>query len=163
MQMTDPLLTNELQPKSANHSPLMRKIMKASANDVVNFCPHGCGLDELDENGHCYHLVGFTTDKKKFEPMVKNDRGRFVVRVRMGRNAMGKRVPILEDVLPGDKLVRITTSYRVYRNVSAPIYAGDEPLVEEPVDESLLENHGDDEPDFEDVESEEPELAVAAK
>lgn len=35
-----------------------------------NHCPFGCSLEELEENGYCRHLVGFTNDKKVFEPLV---------------------------------------------------------------------------------------------
>lgn len=38
---------------------------------VVIFCPFGCvhGAD-LDEYGYCRHLVGFTNDKKTYEPIL---------------------------------------------------------------------------------------------
>lgn len=70
----------------------------------VNFCPFGCKDEQLDDNGYCVHLVGFTTDGKVMEPM--------------GMDAQGKRKVFgskSQEVLPDDKLVRITVSSRVYR------------------------------------------------
>jgi hypothetical protein len=135
--MSDPRVDGKYGPqaKSANLSPLMLAKSKASQGETANFCPHGCETSELDENGHCYHLVGFCKgewvgDKlvaaKLMEPTAFDvKRGRWVVKCKMRRNAQGQQVPVLEPVLSTDKLERITDSFRVYRNVPKP----------EPVDE----------------------------
>ena len=131
--------------RQANLSRLM-KMKKASNGQIVNLCPFGCkgGREEfkpeeelgfitvtdtdeeevtpdqaalaevdpdlygdLDQNGYCRHLIGFTVpgSKKVFERMGVKEGQRIVD----GRHK--------ETVKPGDKLVRITTSYRVYRDV----------------------------------------------
>lgn len=42
----------------------------AQSNQVKeNHCPFGCETEKLDEHGYCHHLVGFTNDKKVFEPV----------------------------------------------------------------------------------------------
>lgn len=84
-------------------------LMKAKAADLmgegVNFCPFGCDLSDLDDHGYCSHLVGFSNDGKVMEPFVV-EKGKKVVK--------GDR---LQPVLKGDKLVQITTSSRVYRDI----------------------------------------------
>lgn len=98
-------------------SDLMKKKAKQTTGEKVNACPFGCTLDDLDNNGYCDHLVGFTNDKKGMEPMIfdpEHDRRNVkVAMVREGKNL----VPKLEPCLKGDKFVQISTSYRVYRNV----------------------------------------------
>lgn len=94
------------QQRQANHSKLMRAKARAVRNNqVVNACPFGCSDENLDQNGYCYHLVGFSADQKTMEPMVLEN-GFRVVR--------GKQRQPLKK---GDKLVKITTNYRVYRDV----------------------------------------------
>lgn len=84
---------------------------KATTGEKVNFCPFGCEEDDIDANGYCDHVVGFTNDGKTYEPMVKDERiGRRVVRVPKSGD--------LPKVQKGDKLVPITTSSRVYREIT---------------------------------------------
>lgn len=52
---------------------------KPEQGEVVNHCPFGCqgvasedAPGDLDERGYCRHLVGFTNDGKKYEPLVRN-------------------------------------------------------------------------------------------
>lgn len=121
------------------------ELMKAKgrAKGVVNVCPYGCDLVHLDEHGYCRHLVGFTTDRKSYEPLVREMRldpatgkqyftGRRVIRQVMKQvdevvdhdDETGKPiitkvgVPQRPAVLPGDRLIRVTISYRVYRDVN---------------------------------------------
>jgi len=116
-------------------SELLKAQARAGAGEKVNFCPFGCEDEQLDEHGYCRHLIGFTNDKKNFEPMVRVKRGRKVVRVRkegtgefvrdMEEDDEGNPVmveeeimkPVLEPVLSTDKLVQISISYRVYRDI----------------------------------------------
>jgi hypothetical protein len=122
------------QRRRDTRSDLMKAQSAALDGEKVNFCPFGCTSDELDEHGYCRHLIGFTNDKKNFEPMVRVKRGRRMVKVR--KEGTGEYVqdfeeddegyqhmvreevmkPVLEPVLPADKLVQITISYRVYRD-----------------------------------------------
>ena len=111
------------------------ELVKAQSRAVrgkVNACPFGCGFSKLDENGYCRHLIGFSNDQKTFEPMVYDPHtGRRVVKVarrETGQNPVAWNddgVPVMEAVFelvpekiqPDDVLVRITSSYRVYRDV----------------------------------------------
>lgn len=86
-------------------SPLMQA-MRESKGDVINACPFGCTAENLDGFGYCHHLVGFTNDGKTFEPIKLNEhKQRFV----HGAEP--------EQVKRGDRLVQITVSSRVYRDV----------------------------------------------
>jgi|HubBroStandDraft_2_1064218.scaffolds.fasta_scaffold65285_2 hypothetical protein len=113
---------------------------KSRAKGKVNACPFGCTMQQLDDNGYCRHLVGFTTDRKTMEPLIRETKinpdngermltGRRIVRPATrqvedivdyddeGNPIKGKvRIPVPEPLQPGDKLVRITVSYRVYRD-----------------------------------------------
>jgi hypothetical protein len=85
-------------------------------------CPFGCRMDDegVDQNGYCRHLVGFTNDGKTMEPLVKH---RF-------HQSHGAPQPVRKD----DVLVRVTVSYRVYRNVDA-VYEYDSATVLEGAEE----------------------------
>lgn len=102
----------DIKDRKANLSPLMVARSKASLGEKLNFCPFDCPEEELDENGYCRHLVGFTNDGDVMEPMVEV-RGTgpdpAVRRVVQG----AKKEPVRKT----DKLVRITVSSRVYRDV----------------------------------------------
>lgn len=102
-----------VQSRSANHSPLMAALTRPSKGEVQNFCPYGCTIEELDANGYCEHLIGFSNDQKFYEPMITDDEGNR--RVKVHKDKDGK--PVLEPVLKTDKLERITVSHRVYRDV----------------------------------------------
>jgi hypothetical protein len=109
--MADPRTLAAPQDRRNALSPLIRAMYSNTRGEKLNFCPHGCRDDELDENGYCRHLVGFTNDPKPggvMEPMVVNDKGRRVV---MGGSP--------QKVLKGDTFVQITCSYRVYRGEAA--------------------------------------------
>lgn len=122
---------DDLRPKVDNRSELV-KAKERAVNGKVNACPFGCEFRHLDDHGYCRHLIGFSNDQRHFEPMVKDPvTGRRVVRVRNKPKEEvsewdddGKPVmmqvsePILEPVLKGDVLVKISTSFRVYRDVS---------------------------------------------
>ncbi len=106
------------QQRKANLSPLMVAKGKASLGERVNFCKFGCTDEDLDDNGYCRHLVGFTIpgNEKLYEPMVMNEKGRRLVQVKYVEKN-GKSVPVYEEVQKGDKLERITNCSRVYRDV----------------------------------------------
>lgn len=119
--MADPRI-NPAKARSANLSPLMKAKAKAKSGKVVNFCPFGCADAELDTHGYCGHLIGTTNEPRsnQYEPMVYDEaRGHRITKVRT-KIFRGREVPVLEKMQSGDKLVRITTSYRVYRNVELP-------------------------------------------
>jgi hypothetical protein len=97
------------QTRKANLSRLMAAKTRASTGEKVNFCPFGCEMDDLDEQGHCRHLIGYTTDGKHMEPLLEV-RGRRTVQVR--KDAEGR--PVLEKIPTGAVLERITISSRVY-------------------------------------------------
>lgn len=42
----------------------------SAKNEEVFYCPFGCKGNEIDGNGYCGHLVGFTTDMETIEPIV---------------------------------------------------------------------------------------------
>lgn len=109
----DPRLEVGPQNRRANLSPLMQAKLRASLGEKVNFCPFGCGTHDLDEQGYCRHLVGFTTDGKSMEPLAEVDRfGNPVATPGAGtRKVLGTRTT---PVPQGAKLERITVSYRVY-------------------------------------------------
>ncbi len=104
------------QVRSANHSDLMKALLAASQGEKVNFCPFGCSDQDLDESGHCYHLIGFSLPgDKAFEPLKPPDA--------RGRRTNDGRIQARQPVKKGDKLERITTCSRVYRNIEKPDWA----------------------------------------
>ncbi len=117
--------------ESKNHlSPLMKRLSSNAFGNVVNVCPFGCKDHELDDNGHCEHLVGFATPTKRevaleegpanYEPVgIVNDE-RAVIGFRWEGPGKGRKRKLVLNQLPiqeGDKLIQGTVSYRVYRNV----------------------------------------------
>ena len=112
--MADPRLVTDVKKRLPKLSPLMQAKADNVDGSKVNMCPFGCEDEELDDFGYCGHLVGFTNDGKLMEPQVVNEFGRRQVVVATRREGK-KDVPVLEPVLKTDKLVQITTSYRVYR------------------------------------------------
>ena len=146
--MADPRITAAFEmtehgpkPRSANLSPLMKALGKASLGEVVNFCKvagavggwNPCEDSELDTNGHCRHLIGFTnateseckSGRATYEPMVKRN-GRRVVQVERDLVRINPHEepaeyeagpPKLPRVHRDDVIVQITCSSRVYRDV----------------------------------------------
>jgi hypothetical protein len=134
---------NEHKPQVDGRSDFLKKLYKAgghAARGRVNACQFGCREKDLDENGFCKHLVGFTSDGKNFEPMIKETKrdgsgnliatGRKIVRPKQQQTSEvveydpetgPVKVPVLEKVLEkvrkGDVLVWISTCARVYRDV----------------------------------------------
>lgn len=41
----------------------------ALSKTAANHCPFGCQAGDLDDHGYCFHLMGFTDDKKTYEPV----------------------------------------------------------------------------------------------
>ncbi len=125
-------LSKHLEPLS----PLMRAKANNPKGEKVNACPFGCTVEEIDDQGYCRHLVGFTVpgNDKLYEPLiVKRGRRRVEVRrekIMLGDNPSGNGEddwtwgpPVYENVQDKDQLVKITTSSRVYRDVKADIRA----------------------------------------
>ena len=103
----DPRIDPGPQARSANHSPLMQALQRRSMGAKINFCPYGCENKDLDDHGYCKHLVGFTTDRIDFEPRRYDDVwNRYIV-------DGSKKQPIQKT----DHIERITSTYRVYRDV----------------------------------------------
>ncbi len=123
--MADPR-TAAVQDRKSPLSPLMRALTGNHKGEKINFCPFGCEDGDLDDNGYCRHLIGFTNDGKLYEPMVRR-KGQRVVQVEREMSEAGldeegnmqytQGPPRLLPVVKGDKLERITTSSRVYRDV----------------------------------------------
>ncbi len=119
--------------KGEHLSSLMRLKAKAKVGEKVNVCPFGCDVRHLDDHGYCRHLVGTTDDASKgYEPMVRDKDGRRATKVEMvpdedmaGEDGLPVLRPKLEPVLPDDKLVRVTTSYRVYRGTADDVKAAE--------------------------------------
>lgn len=139
------ITVNEGKPQADPRSEFLQKLYKAgghAARGRVNACQFGCKEKDLDENGFCRHLVGFSPDGRNFEPMVKETRvdritglkvltGRRITKPRMvqvdeiveydAERGVGIKMPVykpeMEKVRKGDVLVRISSGYRVYRNV----------------------------------------------
>ncbi len=107
------------RPRKANLSPLMRAKAKNRDGTPVNFCPYGCGDEDLDSNGYCDHLIGFTNDPKKgFEPLTYDAAyGHRRIKPKTEKTRGGRTKVVLEKVEKTDKLVRITVDYRVYRDI----------------------------------------------
>ena len=96
----------------------------------VNLCPFGCQEEHLDEHGYCRHLVGFTNNGQTYEPMRRDpNTGRRSVQVKRSRRACGvddegneqfEEGPLeLLPIKPTDKVIQITTTARVYRELQA--------------------------------------------
>lgn len=113
-------------------SPLMQaKHSQQAAGRVANLCPFGCKDHQLDDNGYCVHLIGFTEDKQTYEPMVRRQ-GRRVVQVPREKILTGDRnddgepdyewgEPRPPECPKNARFVRITTCFRVY--VEKPVDA----------------------------------------
>lgn len=123
----DPRL--EAVPHNSKLSPLMYAKGRAKSGRKVNACPFGCKDQQIDQNGYCRHLVGFTVpgDDKYYYPMQLSAQGRRVVVPRTekdeelsceGEEPVFKQ--IADPVREGDLLVLISNCHRVYRNVPAP-------------------------------------------
>ncbi len=70
-----------------------------------NHCPYGCGQEDLDENGACRHLVGFTNDGKTFEPLIVGQRGLRVVDANRFDQETGLYSRNVMSIQAGDELV----------------------------------------------------------
>jgi hypothetical protein len=112
-EVTDPLLSEGgVKAKQANYSDLMKRRVELEPRGVkVNACPFGCETHDLDDNGLCQHVVGYTNETLGMTRMEvclpANPADR-----RRRRSVSGA---MIEKVKPTDVKVRITTDYRVYR------------------------------------------------
>ena len=108
--MADPR-TSPVQSRKSALSPLMRAKSDAvrTGGDVVNFCPFECSDDALDEHGYCAHLIGFYHPPgEMYEPRVRvKDKGQAEDKIIV----QGSKKLHMQSKF---KLVRITSSYRVY-------------------------------------------------
>ncbi len=123
--MADPRIVNPSERKP-HLSPLMLAKSKNTKGGKVNACPFGCKIENLDDNGYCHHLVGFTNDGKIYEPMIDEKvkdpfggKDRFTGRRKVIAEIDGK--DNRQPVLPTDTLVQITVSQRVYREKPAEV------------------------------------------
>ncbi len=110
--MSDPRQVGP-QMRKTNHSELMKALNLRSAGEVVNFCPYDCTDGQLDENGHCGHLIGFYNGGQTYEPRIRRKKG--------NRPHEDGRIIVdgskRKKMEKGFKLVRITTTARVYSSV----------------------------------------------
>jgi hypothetical protein len=130
--MSSPLSIPGMRPDT--RSQFKKAIDANPKGTVINVCPFGCGDSDLDDHGYCKHLVGFTNaqlpegDVKKVTDegvveVLEEQPNRAIATKAVGR----KRLPLK----PGDKLVRITQSSRVYRQDW-----GDEKPAEKPAEQT---------------------------
>lgn len=101
--------------RKPNYSPLMKAKMKAAPGEVVNLCQFGCEDHHLDDHGRCCHVVGHC-DPRGQKPVAG-----VIMYDELGQkpNQYGHRSNTgrVLKTQKGDKFVRITSSYRVYRDV----------------------------------------------
>lgn len=106
-------IQERMRTAKANLSPLMKMKAKALQGEIVNVCPFKCEDRHLDDHGYCHHLVGFTDAKLRkkglYEPLIRRKINGIVFRTNDG---FGK-----QKLQAGDKFCRITSSWRVYRDV----------------------------------------------
>ncbi len=113
--MADPRTTDmkNIHGRVARFSQFYRAAQKAKKLGlVVNACPFGCESDDLDDLGYCRHLVGFTSDRQTLE--------RLEAEPAEGKDKRMVQGHQCEAVRRTDKLVRITSNYRVYRETVEP-------------------------------------------
>lgn len=70
-----------------------------------NHCPYGCSQADLDENGACKHLVGFSNDGKTYEPLIVGKRGLRVVDANRFDPETGLYSRNILSIQAGDELV----------------------------------------------------------
>lgn len=113
----DDLYLDRVTPKTDLRSKLIRSKERA-AGMVVNACPFGCKSHQLDAEGYCKHMVGTTeqgdaAEIRVYFPMVWREDakkpGQLSTRYRFTDGSNPK------PLQAGDRLVRVTTCYRVYR------------------------------------------------
>ncbi len=102
-------------PAATPKKDLRSDLIKAKAvagGLVVNACPFGCEEHELDAEGYCKHLVGFTLpgSTNMFEP----------IKSRVDRNGKTTEYKFIDGKDPqtvqaGDVVEPVTVSARVYR------------------------------------------------
>jgi hypothetical protein len=125
-----------MPPKTANYSRQHKARLGAMQGQVVNWCPFGCKDEELSSTGFCYHLIGFTKDKKEYEPLVDVGGGEYRIMIKRDKimlqgyekpDSAGHRErrwkwgpPQLERCKKGDRFERTTSEWRVYRDVEKP-------------------------------------------
>ncbi len=88
----------------------------------VEACPFGCGQPEMNELGYCKHLVGFCNHTNLPDGTVRDPQGAVIelLEENDARGGHGRIVgPRREPLKVGDYVLRITQSYRVYRDVDA--------------------------------------------
>lgn len=102
---------------------------------IENLCPFGCTNEELNDIGHCKHLIGFTSNGKTFEPQIKRKRPAREADGRLVRDEEGKlqyewdgawitdgrniQAVLSTDVVKnGGKHTRAGVSARVYRQTA---------------------------------------------
>jgi len=83
---------------------------------LIVYCPFGCEVEDMDDQGYCHHLVGFTSDNKIFEPLSRRKDGRPMV------THKGRQPVLKTDVLVNPEtrnkdgsIAKAGVSSRVYR------------------------------------------------
>jgi hypothetical protein len=101
------------------------ELLKAQAEDGpgTNFCPFGCNDDELDEQGYCFHLIGFSPDGRKLERNEVGEDGR--VRTKAPIRRVNGRITLVhnERVDPARHVkvpIVVGGSFRIYENIPRP-------------------------------------------
>lgn len=89
-----------------NRTPLLKAVTRAkmAKDPPPNFCPFGCEAHQLDDNGYCHHLIGFTDGGRFFEPRKPTDH--------MGITTLGGKHKL--PMRKGFVRVPISVSARVY-------------------------------------------------
>lgn len=118
-------------PTNAPNLDVRSKLIRSKerfAGQIIPACPFKCREKQMDAQGYCKHLVGFTIPDS--EPLMYEP---FKERVDAKGKETGYRFTDGSDPRPvkkKDELVRITTSYRVYREEGEPVDTVG-PLIEE--------------------------------
>lgn len=132
-------------PPNQRQTTLSPLLAAKSIGANPNLCPFGCPDDDLDEHGYCFHLIGFTNDKKRIELMKRLPNGYTAVQVPYTVKRLGpkhvKRIYQYDRVLPTDELRQISVSWRVYRNIERPVefFQEDIQVPDEDLDEDAEE------------------------
>jgi len=101
------------------------ELLKAQSEEGanVNFCPYGCNDEELDEQGYCFHLIGFSPDGKKLERNVVGEDGR-VRTIAPVRKVNGRFSIVHTERVDRHKQILVPIvrggSFRVYEDIPRP-------------------------------------------
>jgi len=63
----------EQRARHLHLTPFMRAEATKMEGEKRNWCPFGCELADLDDNGHCFHLIGFAIGQFTEREVVARD------------------------------------------------------------------------------------------